>query len=122
MQSRKVHSPFTTQVGGQWLHLISSVLFPLHQLQALALHEAEHVEEAIVARGSQALLQAQRVDEVGRYGHYLGCSAAAQALNQQCSKALQVHMKTISQHDLCFETLQVSLLMVHVLGELQGVE
>ena len=69
-------------VGGHWLHLISSVLLPLHQLQALTLHEAEHVEEAIVARGCQALLQAQRVDEVRRYGHYLSCSAATQALHQ----------------------------------------
>ena len=57
-QLRQVHLPCTPQVGAQGLHLISSVLFPLHQLQALALHEAEHIEEAVVARGSQALLQA----------------------------------------------------------------
>ena len=115
-QLRDMRLPCTTQVGAQWLYLISTVLFSLYQLQTLALHEAEHVEEAVVARGSQALLQAQRVDKVRRYGNYLGCSAAAQALNQQSSQALQYHMRTVLQHDFCIERSSLSMLILHVQG------
>lgn len=35
-----------------------------HQLKSLALHELEHVEEAVVAAGCQALLQPQHLNEV----------------------------------------------------------
>ena len=72
-------------------HLLRAVLLLLQHVEAFALHEPEHVEEAIVARWRQALLQAQPVNEVWRYGNYVFGSAATQPLNKQGSQALQWH-------------------------------
>ena len=58
-------------------HLVLGV----HELQALALHHAKHVEEAIVAAGGQALLQAQLLDEVGGNLNNLLWLAPAEALH-----------------------------------------
>lgn len=66
------------------LYLLSAMFFCLDQVKALALHEPEHVEKAIVARWCEALLQAQPVNEVWRNGNNVRCSAAAQPLHKQC--------------------------------------
>ena len=59
-------------------------------------HEAEHVEEAIVSGGREALLQANGGDPVGRQARHLLRLAAAQALHQQRCQPL--HMTIDSRH------------------------
>lgn len=66
------------------------------QRERLLLHEQEHVEEAVVARGRKALRQAHRSDPLGRQPCDLLHRAAAQALYQQRRQALpeEQHMNS----------------------------
>lgn len=63
-------------------HLLCPIAGLLHNLQTLPLHEAKHVEEAIVTGWCEALLKAQAIYEVWWYRYNICCCAAAQALHQ----------------------------------------
>lgn len=59
------------------------------QLHTLLLHKPEHVEEAVVPGGGQALREAQVLDEVWRHLHNLCGWNTTQPLDQESRKPLQ---------------------------------
>lgn len=61
----------------------------VHKVFAARLHEAEHVEEAVVAGRGEALTEAHVRNELSRYPNNLLRSAATQALHKQRCQALQ---------------------------------
>jgi hypothetical protein len=63
------------------------------ELQGFGLHELKHVEEAVVAGGGEALVQAQRGDEVGLDAHHLIGGASTEPLDQEGCQALQHWVK-----------------------------
>ena len=84
-------------------------------------HETEHVEEAIISRGCEALLQANVSDPVRRQTCHLLCLAAAQALHQQRCQPL--HMIVNSHNESQIQSrglhlLQASLKSTSVLARI----
>ena len=78
-----------TAASHRTLQADTAQYLPLKQLSSLVPHEAEHVEEAVVPGGREALLQADGGHPVWRQVGHLLRPAAAQALHQQCSQPLR---------------------------------
>ena len=89
MLASNTNSPASQQAeqakSSELLHLTAC-----QESSSLALHETEHVQEAVVARWCQSLLETHVLHECGFNFQNLLCRAPAQPLHQQRGKPLHI--------------------------------